>query len=310
MDRNGLMKHVGDWIQRLGSQAKVAEKCGINGGALSTWLRGNYGADTAKLEQTIAKALDYKANSWVTVETIANYRQIKMVFDNAKSESMWFAISNKAGSGKTETLQDLFNRDKSGTIVFMQAEEWTARQFLTKLIEKTSGAIKGYHTISQLTDMAVSYFNGFSLQRPVLIIDEADKLKPSALRTLIPIYNRTEHRLGAVLAGTDNLEKEIKKGVDLKRKGFDELDSRLGRSFIHLKGASEADVKAICAANGIEDDEKQMYVWSQLEKVKKQVKVRTTKGGERDMMVEFVEDFRRLMRLIKTEHITQRLKAA
>jgi type II secretory pathway predicted ATPase ExeA len=221
---------------------------------------------------------------------------------------MWFPISNKAGSGKTETMQDIFNRDKTGTIVLIQAEEWTARQFLLKIIEKTTGAVKGYHSISQLTDLVVSYFNGLSLQHPVLMIDEADKLKPSALRVLIPIYNRTEHRLGAMIAGTENLEKELKKGVELKRKGYDELDSRLGRSFIHLKGASEADVNAICAANGIISPEKQAYIWGQLEKVKKQVKVRT-KQGERDTMVEFVEDFRRLMRLIKTEHITERLLA-
>lgn len=310
MNRVGLIRHVGDWIQRLGSQSKVAEKCGISVTSLSLWLSGKYGADTAKLDQTIARALDYKENGWVTVDTITNYRQIKMVFDNAKNESIWFAISNKAGSGKTETLSDLFNRDKSGTIIFIQAEEWTAGQFLMKIIEKTTGPVKGYHTISQLTDMVVSYLNGLSLQRPVLVIDEADKLKPSALRVLIPIYNRTEHRLGVVLSGTEYLEKQIKKGVDLKWKGFDELDSRLGRSYIHLKGAIEADVYAICKANGVDNAEKQAYIWAQLEKVRKQTKVRTKQGGEREVMVDYVEDFRRLMRLIKTEHITERLQAA
>lgn len=310
MDRNGLMRHAGDWIQRLGSQSKVAEKCGISVSTLSLWLRGKYGADTAKLDQIIARALDYKKNTWNVVTTISNYRQIQMVYNSAKDESMWFAIANKAGSGKTETLQDIFNRDKSGTIVFIQAEEWTARQFLQKLVEKTTGPFKGYYSLSQLTDIIVSYFNGLSLQRPILFIDEADKLKPSALRALIPLYNRTENRLGAILAGTDNLEKEIKKGVEFRRKGFDELDSRLGRSFIHLTGATEDDVRAICAANGVTDVQKQDYIWSKLEKVRKQVTVRNHTGGGRQKIVEFVEDFRRLQRLIKTEHITERLQAA
>lgn len=310
MDRNGLIRHVGDWIQRLGSQAKVAEKIGISNSALSLWMRGKYGADVAKLEQVIAKALDYKQNNWVIVDSIANYRQIKMVYDNAKQESIWFAIANKAGSGKTGTLQDIFNKDRSGTIVFIQAEEWTAKQFLTKLIEKTTGPVKGIFSISQLTDMVVSYFNGLSLQRPILLIDEADKLKPSALRTLIPIYNRTERRLGAILSGTDNLEKEIKKGVELKRKGYDELDSRLGRAFIHLRGATESDVTSICTANGVIDPEKQGYIWGQLDKVRKQVSVRTREGMGREKMVDFVEDFRRLQRLILTEQIAERLQSA
>lgn len=307
MNRNGLIRHVDDWIQRLGSQSKVAEKIGISVSTLSLWHSGKYGANTEKLDQTIASALEYKQREWVTVNNIANYRQIQIVFTQAKDESMWFAISNKAGSGKTETLTDLFNRDKSGSVIFIQAEEWTGKQFLMKLIEKTTGPVKGNYSISQLTEIVCSYLNNLSLQKPVLIIDEADKLKPSALRTLIPIYNRTEQRLGCVIAGTENLEKEIKKGVEFKRKGYDELDSRLGRSFIHLSGASESDVYAICEANKVTDPERQFYIWSQLEKVKKQTTVQT-KSGARPAMREFVDDLRRLMRLIKTEHIVENLK--
>ena len=35
MNRNGLMKHAHDWITRLGSQARVADRCGISTAALS-----------------------------------------------------------------------------------------------------------------------------------------------------------------------------------------------------------------------------------------------------------------------------------
>ena len=44
MNRNGLMKHAHDWITRLGSQARVADRCGISTAALSLWLGGKYGA--------------------------------------------------------------------------------------------------------------------------------------------------------------------------------------------------------------------------------------------------------------------------
>lgn len=303
MNRNKLIGHIDLWKAKLGSYSAVARKCGINVGALSTILRGKYGANETAMLQKIAKALDYRESSWQLVRSIANYRTVETVFADAKAESMWFAVSSKAGSGKTGALEDLFNKDITGTVIFIQAEEWSGRQFLLKLIEKTMGEpalTSGYKTIAQLTDLVVNYFNEMSLDKPVLLIDEADKLRPGALRALIPIYNRTEYRLGVILSGTENLEKEIKAGVRLHKKGFDELESRFGRTYIQLKGATEKEVYDICAANGLTDQLAQQHVWGELDKVKKQTTVRTA-NGSKDVMIDYVEDFRRLIRLIRRE---------
>lgn len=307
MNRNGLIKHVNDWISRLGSQNRVAEKCGISSTSLSQWLNGKYGAETTEMDRKISASLGYRENSWNVVTTINNYRRIEHVFNSCKNESMWMAISNKAGSGKTQTLEHLFNSDISGSVVFVQAEEWSSRQFLLKLAEKTCGIPKkGYNTVSSLLDLISAYFNQMAIEKPLLIIDEADKLKPAALRLLIPLYNRTEHRLGCVLAGTENLHKEIASGVRISKKGYDEIDSRLGRTYIDLPGASEADVLDICKANGIGDYTAQ-DVWNEIEKVKKTVKVRKKSGEEVEKMIFFCEDLRRLMRLIKREQMANQL---
>jgi hypothetical protein len=301
MDRNGLIQHAHDWIKRLGSKDAVAKKVGINGGGFNTWLAGKYGADTKNLDLKIAQALDYKEKKWVTVKTIANYKQIELVFNDAQNGHIWYAISNKAGSGKTETLEDIYNNDKSGSVLFIQAENWTARQFLIKLVEKLIGSDKSkeYRSIAQLTDTVVAYIN--ALDNPVLLIDEADKLRPGALRSLLPIYNRTKRKLGAILAGTENLEKEIQRGVKAQAKGYDELDSRLGRIYIKLQGASKADVYAICQANGVTNAHAQEHVWNNLEKTSKYIKVRK-KGEVVEVQGWFVEDFRRIERLILTEN--------
>jgi hypothetical protein len=311
MNRNGVIKQVELYKNKLGSYAEVARYCKITGGALSTILAGKYGADETKMLSKIAAALNYREHNWNLVRTIGNYRAQEDVFNYAKNESMWFTVSNKAGSGKSATFEDLFNRDTTGTVIFIQAEEWTGRQFLIKLIEKTVGeqALKGYKSLTQLLDIVVGYFNEMSLDRPVLLIDEADKLRPAALRTLIPLYNRTEHRLGVILSGTENLEKEIKNGVRLKKKGFDELESRFGRTYINLKGATEKEVYDICAANGLGDEQAQYRVWGELEKANKPTTVRTA-NGTKDVMIPYVEDFRRLMRLVKRELLSQKAYAA
>lgn len=299
------MQHVQDWITRLGSQSKVAEKIGVSITSLSLWLNGKYGADTGKMDAKIAAALGYQEDGWQVVTSITNYRKIEFVVNSCKQESMWMAISNKAGSGKTQTLEHLFNRDLTGSIIFIQAEEWNARQFLVELAERTCGVPKrSYTDIPTLLKLITEYLNRLAADKPLLIIDEADKLRPAALRKLIPIYNRTEHRLGCVLAGTENLHKEIARGVRNNLKGYDEIDSRLGRSFIDLPGATEQEVRDICLANRL-DETAASRVWNEVEKVKKITRVKSkTKGDVREKSVFLCEDLRRLMRLIKKEQIS------
>ena len=303
------MQHVQDWITRLGSQSKVAEKIGVSVASLSLWLNGKYGADTAKMDARIAAALGYQEDSWQVVTTITNYRKIEFVVRSSKQESIWMAISNKAGSGKTQTLEHIFNHDLSGSIIFIQAEEWNARQFLLELAERTCGVPKrSYTDIPTLLKLITEYLNRLAADKPLLIIDEADKLRPAALRKLIPIYNRTEHRLGCVLAGTENLHKEIARGVRNNLKGYDEIDSRLGRQFIDLPGATEQEVRDICLANRLDEDAASR-VWNEVDKIKKIVKTRNRTNGEtREKSVFLCEDLRRLMRLIKKEQIAQQMR--
>lgn len=311
MNRNAIIKHVELWQTKLGSMSAVARKCGISPASLSTILSGTYGADENAMLQKLAHALDYKESNWTIVRSIHNYRTLATVFSDAKTESMWFCVSNPAGSSKTCTFEDIFNLDHSGSYTFIQAEEWSARQFLIKLVKKTMGekALDGrYKTIAQLTDMLAGYFNEKSLERPVLVIDEADKLRPAALRQLIPLFNRTEDRLGLILSGTENLEKEIRAGVRLHKKGYDELESRFGRTYITLRGASQKEVYEICSANGLQEEEAQARIWGELEKRGKQTTVKT-QTGFRDIMVEYAEDFRKIKRLIKRELLSKNRKA-
>lgn len=251
----------------------------------------------------IASTLGYQEDGWQVVTTIQNYRKIEFVYRSCKQQALWMAISNKAGSGKTQTLEHLFNQDLTGSVVFIQAEEWNSRQFLVELAERTCGVPKrGYTDIPTLLKMIAEYFNGMAGDHPVLIIDEADKLKPAAFRKLIPLYNRTEHRLGCVLAGTENLHKEIARGVRNNTKGYDEIDSRLGRSYIELPGATEQDVKEICTANGL-DDATADRIWNEVDKIKRYVKVTNKRGETKEKNLFFCEDLRRLMRLVKREQI-------
>ena len=303
MNRTAIIQHIDLWAKKLGSYSKVAEKAGISDTALSQLKSGKYGANEQQLLQKIASALDFKQSSWVIVPRISNYRKIESAFIGAKNESMWIMISNKAGSGKTGTLQDIFNNDNTGSVFFIQAEEWSGRQFLLQLVKITVGesVLKGaYKPNTELIQLIADFFNERQFSNPVLMIDETDKLKPNALGALVPLFNKTEDRLGLLACGTENLEKEIKAGVRLAKKRYDEIDSRFGRNFLTLNGITEEECGLICSANGVEDAFIQSQIWMELEPIKKVVKVKTDKG-EKEKQVYFADDLRRLKRIVKRE---------
>jgi hypothetical protein len=96
-------------------------------------------------------------------------------------------------------------------------------------------------------------------------MDEADKLSDQVLYFFITLYNQLEGHCGIVLAATPHLEKRIKRGIKLNKKGYTEIFSRLGRKFIELKGVCFSDVKAICQANGVNGATGIKEIWDDCE---------------------------------------------
>ncbi|MGL5682664.1 MAG: AAA family ATPase [Marinifilaceae bacterium] len=302
MNTTKLKQHVTTWIGRLGSAAKVADRCGISSAALSQWMSDKYGADTNALEAKIATGLDYKETGWVVVEEIRNFKMVQFMFNQCREMKMWTAISSNAGSGKTQSLKHIAEMDHSGAVIYMQAEEWTSRQFLMELYRKVKSTTpKGYVANHVLLAEVAKELREMG-NDPILVIDEVDKLKPSAMRMLIPLFNRTEDVIGCILSGTENFEKEIKAGVNRRMKGYDEIDSRLGRAYIKLEGVMEQDAKLICEANGVTDGEQVSAIWGEVDKVQKWITVKT-KTGVKEVKQWFVEDVRRLKRLIVRQQL-------
>lgn len=287
-------------IERLGTAAAVAKKCKMSEAAISQILNGKYAAKGDDAYETIALALGYEfdAGSWNIAETI-NFRIITDVLNDAKTESMFMGISHKAGSGKTATANVFLNQNRSKGVFKINCKEWSGHTFLTEIAREIGAELpKGYTKTNVLISniSATIKKSEMARLRPLIILDQANSLKPSALRTLIHIYNECEDVLGLVIMGTENLEYEIKRGVRFNKPGYDELDSRFGRKYISLIGANLADTRKICEANGITDKELQNRIFLECEPSKIALK-------ESGKMIDAVEDIRRLKRIIKRERI-------
>ena len=306
MIRNKLIEHIQLWIQKLGNASAVAKKCGISDAALSTVIANKYGANEAQILGRIAGALDYNENALKIVSTTGDYRRIAVAVEDAREESMWFMISEKAGSGKTATLKDLFMRDTTGSIYYLECDEWNARQFAVQLAQYIVDpyVLRGaYKSIAELVSLIADKLNGRMFQNPVLFIDQANSLKPAAKRLLLSLYNKTEDRLGLLMAGTEALKQEMEAGVKYNRKGYDELYSRFGRRVITLRGWTKREVYAVCEANGFAHCA-DMF-WTEVPTTAKPTLVRLKNGKEEERMVEYLEDYRRVKHIIKRERRKQ-----
>ena len=88
-----------------------------------------------------------------------------------------------------------------------------------------------------------------------MIFDEFDKLKDEVLLFFITLFNRLEGKCGIVVMGTDYLDKHVRRGCRLERRGYEEIFSRVGRTFIPVPVVNDAEVTKICKENGVEDEQ-------------------------------------------------------
>lgn len=298
LQKNEIVKLIETEKNRLGSYAKVATKCDVSTATISQMVNQNWDLIKTELWMKVGTTLGYNNNEWQIAETLG-YKKVSNICNDAKNEALFMVVSDNAGIGKSASLENYYKMNAENNVFYMECREWAKREFLTELC-KTLGIDPGkyYIHIDKLGAKVAEFFSQRSNKKPLLIVDEADKLKDSALRWFIHLYNENEDKMGCIISGTDHLEKRIRDGVRLKRLGFDELESRFGRTYIHLLGATKTDTQLICSANGITDKSLQNSIYSECNPNKKIVK---TKDGNQS--IEVIEDLRRLKRVIKREKL-------
>ncbi len=274
------------------SGKKVSIKCDVSNATISNMINENWDLIKVDLWLKVANKLNITFSGWQVVE-ITNFKIVTQILNDAKNQSWFMPISHKAGSGKTTAIEAFVAENGNNAVYKIQAKEWAKREFLINLLKILKKPMpKGVVTTSELGEIIIDFFVKLEFEKPLLIIDEADKLKAPALRFFIEFENALKKKVGVVICGTENLEKEIKNGVRLSSKGYDEIDSRFRRKFQHLIGATMKDVTMICEANGIFDKQLQNEIFKECN---------PTPIVAQNQSFKVVEDLRRLERIIERE---------
>lgn len=237
------------YCKQVGSQNKAANTMrGVSSATISQILNGNWDLITDEMWRNVAAQIDYDPRSWVVVET-RQYKRLCGILADAQNNSLVFGVTGDAGCGKSATVK-AYAASNSHVIRLSCSEYWNRKKFLCELA-RAAGLDYTGATIAEIMDDIIRHVK--RLKTPLIVLDEADKLSDQVLYFFITLYNELEDRCGLILCATDYLEKRIKHGVNLNKKGYKEINSRLGRKFIPLQIVNADDVAAICVANGISD---------------------------------------------------------
>lgn len=248
MDKQKVIKALGELVERKGSQDKAAKSLkGVSSATISLILSGRGEEVRERMWQNLATQLEI-GNEWVIADTLQTM-QLRALLEDAQSESLVMSVVAPAGTGKTQTSK-LYESENKEVYRLACSEFWTKNDFVDELLRSLGESGLGYTKRERMSKAIEALRRKNS---PLIIFDEFDKLSDNVWFFFITLYNELEGKCGMVLLSTDSIEVRIKRGLRLNKRGYNEFWSRLGRKCVKLAGVGYEDIEAVCQANGVDD---------------------------------------------------------
>ena len=248
MDKQKVIKALGELVERKGSQDKAAKSLkGVSSATISLILSGRGEEVRERMWQNLATQLEI-GNEWVIADTLQTM-QLRALLEDTQSESLVMSVVAPAGTGKTQTSK-LYESENKEVYRLACSEFWTKNDFVDELLRSLGESGLGYTKRERMSKAIEALRRKNS---PLIIFDEFDKLSDNVWFFFITLYNELEGKCGMVLLSTDSIEVRIKRGLRLNKRGYNEFWSRLGRKCVKLAGVGYEDIEAVCQANGVED---------------------------------------------------------
>lgn len=243
-----LVSRLKKQVSIKGSQKKAANSLGISSATINKMLKGTWDDIAEPMWRKLASQLGSSSERTWNIAPTKAYRKMSFLLREAQQNSLTLAIVANAGTGKSEAVKQ-YAESHSNVYHLACAEFWRKKVFIQQLLKSLGESQQG-GTIEELMDLAISTLS--KKEQPLIVLDEADKLSDPVLYFFITLYNLLEGHCGLVMQSTNFLEKRIRRGVNLGKKGYEEIYSRLGRHFIRLDAIDEEDIALVCQANGVD----------------------------------------------------------
>ena len=212
--------------ERYESANKMATALGINPAQLSRILNGELDGVLSDANWiSIAHKFGVifgNQKAWKTIET-ETYNYIYKQLQICKDKSVSGIFCDIADIGKTYTAKAFVKNNKNA--VYIDCSQYKTRQRLIRAIAREFGINHG----SRYSDVfgELTYYL-CSIERPLIILDEAGDLEYSAFLELKALWNATEYVCGWYMLGADGLKPKIEAGINRFTIGYTEIMSRYG----------------------------------------------------------------------------------
>lgn len=249
--KNEIRARLQEYAGRYPSQNKAAASlAGISAATFSALINGKYELISDEMFRRIDAQIGLQRNDeWVLCDTTL-FRELSLTMRDAQDyANVAWAIS-PAGSGKTTTARAY--AAANGNVFMVSCSEDMRRGDFIRELARVIGINVSDMSLRAALERVTQYL--LTLDRPLLVFDEGDKLPDSVFYYFITIYNRLEGRCGMVFISTHYIRRRMDIGLSYNKKGYDEIHSRICRKFVELTPANEYEIAAVARANGLSDD--------------------------------------------------------
>lgn len=221
---------------------------GVSSATVSQLCNGKYELISDEMFIRIATQIGFAFDSW-TLHEGKTFKEITFTLSDAQAYKNVTWIVGDAGCGKTTAAIE-YRRTHRNVFYILCSEDMRRSDFVRE-IAKQVGAPTDTTNLRDMLENAISMIS--FLGNPLLVFDEGDKLTDSVFNYFISIYNRLEGHSGIVFLSTDYIKRRMEAGLRYNKKGYKEINSRIGRRFFDVSPTEENDIYAICQANNLTD---------------------------------------------------------
>ncbi len=241
-DERSLARRVAQAIEADGlSIAQASKQVGVSSSALSTWLRGVYRGDSARMDQ--------RAQSWLAVRDERRRRgaplaahsallvtdEIELMLAHAQARADCVLIYGLAGAGKSYAARRYAAAHSQVALATMSPAITTALGTLHRVAAAVGVAAGQARSAAALEDVLVERLMDRSA---LLVVDEAHHLSQALLDELRCLHDRAG--CGLALLGNEPLYQRLASGERSAQ-----LVSRIGlRKHLGLPCAADVDLLA------------------------------------------------------------------
>lgn len=250
-EKQTIQAQLQAYVAKYPSQNKAVNSLtGTSAGTVNAILNGKFDNISDEMLLRIRSQIAPAGTSdWTLCETTA-FRELTLLLEDAQQNRSVAWVVGSAGLGKTTTAR-AYAATHENVFHICCSEDMQRGDFIRELA-RVIGIRSNKESLRERLQIVTDCLK--TLDRPLLIFDEGDKLMDSVFYYFISIYNALEGHCGIIFLSTEYIKRRMENGLTYNKKGYDEIYSRVCRRFIDLTPASAHEVAALCRANGLDNE--------------------------------------------------------